>query len=139
MFRDLLLRPVFVALISIAIFSCNQFTYTPKSKAKVRREKPSLTLLTSIVDYRLDQHGWPVSKEDFMNKGKKYHDAFDNFRYTHTQFKIIDTNTMIFYFSGHIVDQDMYDRARLIEMNDYSGHVKFFRHNDKFVWKVKMN
>lgn len=135
---DLRLRPVFVVIISILIFSCNQFTYTPRSKNKVRQAKPSLNLLQSIVDYRIDQYGWPVSKEDFVNKGKKYHDAFNNFNYKYITFKIVDSNTMTFYFSGHIYDTELNDKTGLTELNAYAGHVKFFKVKDKFGWRVKM-
>ena len=138
MLRDLRIRPVFVVIISILFFSCGDFIYTPRSRNKVRQANPSLNLLQSIVDYRLDQYGWPVSKEDFMNKGKKYHDAFNNFNYKYITFKIIDSNTMTFYFSGHIYDTELYDKTGISELNPYAGRVKFFRVNDRLVWRVKM-
>jgi hypothetical protein len=105
----------------------------------VRREQPSILLLSRMIDYRIEQYGWPVSREDFVTKGKQYQEAFADFKYTFAEFKIVDTNTMFFYFSGHIEDQKRYDNSRKSDLNALGGHVKFFRVKDKFAWKIRMN
>lgn len=98
---------IFAACTFISVLvSCNHVTYIPRSKTSIRREEPSILLLESIVDFRVAQNSWPVSGTDFTSKGIKYYKAFENFPYTDVQFKTIDSNTMVFYFSGHIKDVD---------------------------------
>ena len=128
-----------VSALLVVLGSCNYFTYTPRSKAAVRRAAPSILLLEKIADFRVEQHSWPVSREDFISKGIKYYDAYKSFNYTQTEFKVIDSNTMIFYFTGHIVDVEDYKTSQKTNLNSYNGRAKFFRQNDKFVWKLTMN
>lgn len=118
--------------------SCNYVTFTPRSKKNVRRETPSLLIFDRMVDFRLEQMGWPTSKMDFMSKGIKYYEVFENFPYQETNFKIIDSNTMVFAFSQHIQDINNYKKTNKVDLNSYGGSVRFFKENDKFIWKLKM-
>src|SRR6266487_1865778 len=102
------LKNISVLLLTVLLTACNYFTYTPRSKKNVQREKPSIVLLNSIIDYRLEQNAWPFSREEFISKRKKYKEAFDGFPYQRTIFKRIDNNKMIFYFSEHIKDVQNY-------------------------------
>jgi hypothetical protein len=123
---------------SLLLFaSCDQVTYTFKSKKNIRREKPSVILLAKIVEFRQELNSWPISKEDFMSKGKKYYEALDGFPYTYINFKAIDSNTMVFYFSGHVKDLQTYKETQKVELNTYSGSVKFYKQSGKFVWKMR--
>lgn len=134
-----IIRVITFSTFVLILTSCNYFTYIPRSKASVRRAAPSILLLEKIVDFRVEQHSWPVSREDFISKGVNYYNAFKDFNYTETSFKIIDSNTMIFYFTGHIVDVEDYNTSQKINLNSYNGRAKFFRQNDRFIWKLKMN
>lgn len=130
---------LFLLLICITGFTaCRFFTYTPRSKKNIHREQPSIVLLNRIVDYRLEQQTWPFSREDFMSKGKKYQEAFQGFRYSETRFKIQDSNTMTFFFSGHIQDLENYRQSGKVDLNSYGGEVKFYFENDRYLWKLKM-
>jgi hypothetical protein len=122
----------------LILASCNSFTYTPHSKKKAQREKPSVVLLNSIIEFREEQNAWPFSKEEFMSKGKKYRDAFAGFPYTRTVFKVIDNNTMVFSFYDHVKDVQQYNQTGKSDLNGYQGEVKFFKDNEKFIWKLKM-
>lgn len=126
-------------LLIILLASCNHLTYTPRSKKNIQREKPSVILLNAILDYRVEQYDWPVSREEFVNKGKKYRDAFEGFPYSYTRFKNIDSNTMVFYFSGHIKDQHAYNETQKVDLNNYSGRVRFYKDKGRFTWKLKMD
>lgn len=95
-------------------------------------------LLDKIVNFRVEQSGWPTSKEDFMSRGKKYVTAFQGFRYSYTFFRRIDSNKMIFYFSGHIKDASNYLKTGKTDLNSYRGSVTFYKENHKFLWKLKM-
>ncbi len=130
-----LLMPIAVVLL---FSSCEHFTYTPKSRKNIKEEQPSIELMSRIVDFRIEQNSWPLSKEDFISKGKKYYDAFTGFRYTNTNFKTIDSNTMVFFFSDHVKDVEKYKETEQYDLNSYRGTVKFYREKDKFVWKLKM-
>jgi hypothetical protein len=132
------MRFIATGLLIFFISSCNYVTYTPRSKSNIRREKPSIFLCERIVDFRVEQGYWPVSKEDFITKGKKYYDAFQGFRYNYTHFKIIDSNTMRFYFTDHIADLENHNQTQKTDLNKYGGYVKFFKVNDKFAYKIKM-
>lgn len=123
----------------LQLTACNYVTYTPRSKKNVRRERPSILLMDRIVDFRIEQHYWPYSKEDFMSKGKKYYEVFQGFPYNYTHFKTIDSNTMVFTFSDHIKDRDNYNETQKVDLNSYSGSVRFYREKDKFIWKLKLN
>ena len=92
-----------------------------------------------MVDFRMEQMGWPNSVTDFISKNKKYYEVFENFPYLNTEFKITDSNRMTFYFSQHIADMEKYKRTGKADLNAYGGHVKFYKENDKFIWRIKMN
>lgn len=91
-----------------------------------------------MVEFRIEQGGWPYSMSDFISKGKKYYEVFDYFPYLNNDFKIKDSNHMTFYFSQHIADMEAYKRTGKSELNAYGGHVKFYKENDKFIWRIKM-
>ena len=105
----------------------------------MQHEKPSVGLLNAILDFRTEQLRWPYSKEDLTHTGKKYMDVFDGFPYQYTYFKIADDNKMVFFFSQHIKDVKRYESTLMIDLNGYSGSVKFYKKDDKFLWKLKMN
>ena len=117
--------------------SCNYITFTPRSKKNKLKEAPSLVIFDRIVDFRIEQMGWPTSKTDFISKGIKYYEVFENFPYQYTDFNIIDSNTMIFTYSQHIKDQKNYEKTKKVDLNSYSGRVKFYKENGKFIWKIK--
>lgn len=124
-----------IALIAV---SCNNFTYTPRSKAKRMHERPSVELLSRIVEYRELRHNWPSSVADFTGLGQPFTDAFKGFPYGYTEFKIKDSNTMTFYFSDHIKDRQNYQQTGLTELNNFRGYVRFFKVKGKFTWRLKM-
>jgi len=126
-------------LIVASIVSCNYFTFHPKSEKQKYIERPNVLIYDRIVEFRIEQMGWPISKADFMSKGKKYCDVFENFPYLRTEFKITDSNRMTFYFSEHVNDVAREDRTRKYDLNASNGHVKFYKENDRFTWKLKMN
>ena len=123
----------------LQLAACNYVTYTPRSKGNIRKETPSIILLERIVDFRTVHNSWPVSREDFISKGVKYYEVMHNFPYAATTFKVIDSNTMTFSFSNHIKDQENYNTTGKVDLNAYSGSVKFFKQDGRFVWKLKMN
>ena len=129
---------LFVFVCLFAFVACNYVTYTPRSKKKILQETPSLLIFDRIVDFRIEQMGWPVSKADFMSKGIKYYEVFNDFPYQETHFKIIDSNNMLFSFYQHINDIDNYKRTNKVDLNSYGGSVRFFKENGKFIWKLKM-
>src|SRR5215208_2227962 len=132
-------RQIFwVCTLCLIAGACNYLTYTPRSKKNIQREKPPVILFYRIVDFRTEQNRWPVSKQDFISQGKKYMEAFAGSSYNYTQFKVKDSNTMTFYFSNHIKDAQNYNETGLIDLNSYHGRAKFYKENNKFIWKVKM-
>ena len=134
------MRPLLTFFVAGMLFftACNYVTYSPRTKTSFRREHPSAVILSNIVDFRVEQQRWPISVEDMISKGKKYAEPFKDFPYTYTHFKIVDSNSMIFYFSGHKDDVKNYNESGLIDLNSYSGSAKFYKWNDKFVWKLNM-
>jgi hypothetical protein len=129
-----------IVLSSIVFFtSCNWLWYTPRSKKNIQREQPSVVLLNRIIEYREEFYAWPYSKEQFISKGKKYKEAFDGFPYLDAVFKVIDDNRMTFFFSHHNRDEARYERTKQIDLNNYHGKVKFYKTNNKFIWKLKMH
>ena len=81
--------------------------------------------------------GWPNSKTDFISKGLKYYEVFENFPYQQTDFKIIDSNTMVFSYSQHIKDVRNFEKTEKVDLNSYDGSVRFYKVNGKFIWKIK--
>jgi hypothetical protein len=126
-------------LLSFGILACNEFMYTPRSRKTKLRETPSMRLCERIVEFRMEYGRWPASREDIANKGKQYYEGFQQFRYTYTHFKTVDSNNMIFSFSGHPQDAFNYEDTRKIELNSFGGTISFFKVNGKMVWKIKMN
>jgi hypothetical protein len=118
--------------------ACNQFTFTPRSKKNIRSETPSILVFERIVEFREKEMGWPVSKTDFMNKGIRYYEVMKDFPYQSIEFKIIDSNNMVFTFSDHIKDARNYAETNKIDLNAYQGSVRFYKENEKFLWKLKM-
>lgn len=121
----------------VNIVACNYVTYTPRSKRNKQGETPSLVIFERIVDFRIEQMGWPTSKTDFISKGIKYYEVFENFPYQYTDFKIIDSNTMTFTYSQHIKDVKKFDKTEKVDLNSYGGSVNFYKENGKFIWKIK--
>lgn len=122
----------------IGLLSCNHFTATPHSKKQQLLERPSALLCDRIVDFRIGEGGWPISKLDFSNKGIKYYEAIKDFPYQTTEFKIKDSTEMIFYFSDNIKDIKKYDRTKKIDLNSYNGNIHFWKEDGKFLWKINM-
>ena len=127
-----------LALIALCMVSCNNITYRPRTKMQQVIAKPSPLIFDKIVEFRIEQTGWPISRADFISKGKKYEWAFKDFRYLSTKFKVTDSNRMTFYFSQYIQDIEREQRTKKADLNSYGGYVKFYRENDKFIWKLKM-
>ncbi len=121
------------------LISCNYIIATPHSKRNLHSESPSVLIFNKIVDFRIEQGGWPTSRADFESKGIKYYEAFNDFKYQTTEFKRIDSNTMAFYFSNHIKDVEKSKVSHKVDLNNYNGYVKFYKENDRFLWKLKMN
>jgi hypothetical protein len=129
-----------VAIVSFLLFSaCQYVTYTPRAKSQKRREKPSLFICERIVEFRVSQGRWPVSREDFITKGQQFYDVLKGFRYTYLEFKTKDSNTMTAYFSGHVQDMANAEQTQKIDLGDYGGKIRFFKVKDKFAYKIKMN
>jgi hypothetical protein len=112
--------------------------YTPHSKEQQQRAKPSIFLIESIIEFREAYNTWPISKQEFTAKKTKYKEAFIDFYYLNTQFKIKDNDNMTFYFSAYIKDEQRYEKTQRIDLNSYGGEVKFYKENDKFIWKIRM-
>ena len=127
-----------ITLLTLWLTGCDHFTFTPRSRANIMHERPSFELLSRIIEYRELRHSWPVSKEDFNGLGKPLEDAFKGFPYNYTRFKIIDSNTMVFFFTDHIKDLQTYSETGQSEVNKYFGRVRFFKVKDKFTWRLKM-
>jgi hypothetical protein len=125
-------------LLFITLTSCNIFTYTPRTKRQVQREKPSVVLLQRMVEFREEFNSWPFSMEEFISKGQKYKDAIAGFPYRQTKFDVLDNNTMIFIFFDHKEDAYNYKQTGLTDLNSYHGQVRFYKEKDKFIWKLKM-
>lgn len=128
-----------VALVTLFLVSCNYVTYTPRSKNNINREKPSIILFERIVDFRIEQMGWPTSRQDFISKGLRYYEVMNDFKYATTTFKIVDSNNMVFSFGNHIQDIKNQKESEKIDLHSYGGRVTFYKENDKFLWKLKMN
>jgi len=133
------IQSVVIFIVIFLVYGCSHVTYTPHSKKSAQREKPSVVLLNAIIDFRTEQLRWPYSKEDLTRAGKKYLDVFDGFPYLYTQFKVTDDNKMVFYFSQHTKDIKNYNATQMVDLNSYSGSVKFYKKDDRFIWKIKMN
>lgn len=132
------LRSILVLIFLSGLFSCNSLTYTPRSKKNTRKEKPSVVLLNRLVQFREQYNAWPFTKEEFMLKSQAFKDAFAGFPYKTTVFRVIDNNTMTFYFSEHTRDLQQYEQTGKTELNAYAGEVRFYLEKDKFIWKLKM-
>jgi hypothetical protein len=118
--------------------SCNNFTVTPHSKKQQLMERPSAFLCDRIVDFRITEGGWPISKIDFSNKGIKYYEAIKDFPYQTTEFKIKDSTEMTFYFRDNIKDIERYKKNKKIDLNSYNGNIHFWKEDGRFLWKINM-
>ena len=134
----LLIKTPVVVFVAFAVWSCNHVTYTPRSKKKVQQAKPSVVLLDRIIEFREENNAWPYSKEEFVNKGRKYKEAFDGFPYLTTKFKVIDNNTMTFSFAEHQKDVRKYKETQQVDLNSFGGQVRYYKEGEKFMWKLKM-
>jgi hypothetical protein len=124
----------------LALQSCNYITVTSyNTKKKIILEKPSAFLCERIVDFRIAEGGWPISKLDFLNKGIKYYEAIKDFPYQTIEFKIKDSTEMTFYFNNHIKDIENYNKTKKVNLKSFNGKIKFWKKGDKFLWKIKMN
>ncbi|MDI9366336.1 MAG: hypothetical protein QM541_15370 [Flavobacterium sp.] len=128
------IKIAFIVII-MAISSCEYVTYTHKSKRNKAKERPPITLFDKLIDFRIEQNSWPVSREDFISKGIKYQKALVDFKYLTITFQIKDSNTMVFRYFDHIKDVEAQKQSEKIELNTYQGTILFFKENNQFVWK----
>lgn len=103
-----------------------------------QKAKPSIVLLDRIIEFREENNAWPFSKEEFINTGVKYREAFAGFPYLKTTFKVVDNNTMTFSFSEHQKDVEKYKETQQVDLNSYGGQARFYKEGEKFMWKLKM-
>jgi hypothetical protein len=136
--RKLLYTTVCVFIAINVLQSCNYFTYTPHSKKQRLFERPSAAICDKIVDFRIAEGGWPISKQDFMNKGLKYYEVIKKFPYQTIEFKIKDSTEMIFYFRDNIKDIEHYKKTKKRDLNSFNGNIHFWKENEKFLWKINM-
>ena len=115
------LKQILLAVVLLAAVSCNFITYTPRSKKSKQLAKPSIILLSSIADYRTEKNVWPATLHEFRAGGEKYAQALEHFRYTATEFKIIDSNKMIFYFSHHVAGVKQFEEMQQLDLNSFAG------------------
>ncbi len=130
---------IFLPLLLVILFcgvACNYVTYTPRSSKNKQKEKPSIVLYERIIDFRIENNSWPVSKEDFISKGRKYSEVLKGFPYTTLLFKIKDSNHMVFTYMDHVKDVENFKQTEKIDLNSYQGTVKFFKENNRFIWKI---
>lgn len=135
------LRLYLIATLVIFVITsgCSSFTYTPRSKQNRHREMPSILLYEQIINFRMVQGSWPISKEDFISKNIKYYQAFEGFKFQDYSFKITDSNYMVFSFWNHIKDVELQKQNNKQNLSAYRGRVIFFKEGDKFLWKIKMH
>jgi hypothetical protein len=129
------LKNLFAIYLLFFLVSCDYVSYTHKSKRNKAQERPPITLFDKMIDFRLEQHSWPVSREDFISKGIKYQKALVDFKYLTLKFEIKDSNTMVFRYFDHIKDLEAERKSKKIELNTYQGTIIFFKENNQFVWK----
>jgi hypothetical protein len=122
----------------ICMISCNHFTYRPHSIKAKMLERPSISICVKIVEFRIAEGGWPISKQDFMNKGIKYYEEMKDFPYQTTEFKIKDSNNMVFYFRDNIKDIERYKKTQKGDFNGFHGNIVFWKEGDRFLWKINM-
>ncbi|MEQ1554828.1 MAG: hypothetical protein ABL929_11645 [Ferruginibacter sp.] len=140
--------------------SCRYVNYRPHSKTEKLIARPSIYICDKIVDFRIAEGGWPTSKMDFMSKNKIYYDAFKDFPYQFTEFRIKDSTEMTFFFDQYLEDvkrqnstypiqneynknlqnktYPAYKKSNKIELNDYHGNIHFWKENGKILWKINM-
>ena len=99
-------------------------------------EIPPLAVFAAIVDFRMEQNSWPVSQQDFINKGIKYYNVFIDFPYQTMEFIVKDSSNMTFHFRDHVNRKPF--TYKNFDLNNYGGWATFYKENDKFIWKIKM-
>ena len=129
---------LWLTIIVVFCISCRFTTYTPRSKRQKQLAKPSIVLLERIGEFNEKYNTWPLTKEEFISKGARYKEAFTNFPYQYTRFKIIDSDNMIFYFDQHVHDITNFNMSQKVDLNSYRGEVRFFKEKEKLRWKIKM-
>ncbi|WEK38242.1 MAG: hypothetical protein P0Y53_12110 [Candidatus Pseudobacter hemicellulosilyticus] len=130
------MRTLIPLCLALLLLGCNQFTIAPRNKNSVRREKPSMLLCERIVDFRLEFSRWPVSREDFMGKGKKYYEVMSGIPYHYIHFKTFSDDKMNFTYGDHEQDRNLQKETNKIALNPYGGFIEFYKLNDRFVWKI---
>lgn len=131
-------QQLILVVIAVSFFNCKYFSFTPRSKKQQLREHPSVVIFDRIVDFRVADGGWPVSRQDFINKGVKYYEVMKDFHYNYTYPEIKDSNTTSFFFSDHIKDRKAAELTRKTELNTCNGQVNFWKEGERFLWKLKM-
>lgn len=98
-----------------------------------------MPLLEEIIVYRQLYGSWPATKEQFIARDARFKAAFQGFPYQYVRFKPKGPEELVFYFSGHITDEQAYRQSGLIDLNSYNGTVRFYRDKGRWIWKTKMH
>lgn len=128
-------RPAILAI--ICLYSCNQFVYLPKSAKQKYFARPHIQFMMAVVNFRELYGLWPPSLTELGSKSKENRKIIDDFQYEFVDFVSRDIDHLTLYFYGY-KKKSYYHNDNKIDLNAFQGKIKFFKSNDKFVWKVKM-
>ncbi len=130
-----LLLIVVLSSLFVANSGCNYVNYKPISKKEKIQQRLPITLFDKIIAFRIDQHSWPISKEDFISKGVTYKQAMESFQFMTIKFDIKDSNNMRLTYYDHPKDIDRRNESGKIELNQNIGIIQFTKEKDQFIWK----
>lgn len=61
-----------------------------------------------------------------------------NFPYSALKFDMKNSNNMTYYISGHTQDLQERNKSGKVDLNSYTGSAKFYKQEEKFLWKINM-
>jgi len=134
---DKLVYRFYVISILVSFYGCGQVTYQPHSAKQKYFAKPHVQFMMTVVNFREKYGVWPPSlgeMELMLPEAKK---IIHDFQYQSVDFLIKDGDNLTVRFYNYKKTSYYADPSK-IDLNAFQGRIRFYKSDNKFVWKVRM-
>ena len=91
----------------------------------------------AVVNFREARGHWPASLAELALYSRENAQIIENFQYHSVDFKVKSVDNLVVDFYDYKKEPYIPDNDK-IDLNAFSGRIKFYKSREKFVWKVKM-
>ena len=128
---------LYVISILVSFYGCGQFTYTPHSAKEKYFARPHVQFMMTVVNFREKYGVWPPSIGEMELMFPEAKKIIHDFQYQSLDFLIKDKDNLTINFYNYKKTL-YYGDPTVVDLNAFQGRIRFYKSDNKFVWKVKM-